>query len=187
MSSIIDAAQDGHIPNAEVTLVITNSDIKEGLERAQARGVKSACIKHKQKSREEYEQELTSCLLDSNIDLICLAGFMRILSPSFVKQFKNRILNVHPSLLPAFPGLSAQKRAIEYGVKYTGCTVHIVDEHLDKGPIISQSVVPILWDDTVDTLSDRILTEELKIYPISVALITSGLYEIRNRTVISRL
>jgi phosphoribosylglycinamide formyltransferase-1 len=134
--------------------------------------------------REQYDRQVVAALRESQVDLVCLAGFMRLLSPYFVSAFPNRILNIHPSLLPAFPGLEAQKQALEHGVKFTGCTVHFVDENLDAGPIVVQAIVPVRDEDTPDSLSARILAEEHRIYTEAVRLVLSGDYCIEGRRVI---
>ena len=159
----------GKIP-AKIALVVSNREQAPGLETARKMGLKSLYIPSKGKDREAYDQEIVGALKKAHVDLVCLAGFMRILSPVFIRAFPGRILNIHPALLPAFPGLDAQKQALDYGVKFTGCTVHIVDEGMDTGPIVLQAVVPVLDDDTVETLSARILKEEHRIYSEAICL-----------------
>ncbi len=159
--------QAGKIP-AEIALVISNREEAPGLETARQMGLATRFIPSKGKEREAFDREVAAALKEFQVDLVCLAGFMRILSPYFIRAFPRRILNIHPALLPAFPGLDAQKQALDYGVKFTGCTVHIVDEGVDTGPIIRQAVVPVLDDDTVETLSARILKEEHRIYSEAV-------------------
>src|SRR5215813_8866910 len=168
--AIADSIQDGRL-KAEIAIVISHRADAPGLESARRRGLKTRLIPSKGRVREEHDAEVAAALKEAGVDFICLAGYMRLLSPEFVRAFPNRILNIHPSLLPAFPGLDAQKQALEHGVKISGCTVHLVDEELDHGPIILQRPVPVLDDDTVDTLSARILEQEHKLYPEAVASI----------------
>ncbi len=169
---------------AKIALVVSNREQAPGLETARKMGLRTLFIPSKGKEREVYDQEVVAALKDAKVDLVCLAGFMRILSPVFVRAFPGRILNIHPALLPAFPGLDAQKQALDYGVKFTGCTVHIVDEGMDTGPIVRQAVVPVLDDDTVETLSARILAEEHRIYSEAVCLMIEGNIRIEGRRVI---
>jgi phosphoribosylglycinamide formyltransferase-1 len=169
MVALAGAIQNGTIPNAEISLVISDHADAGGLAIARERGIKTLAIERRGRKREEHEQEIVSVLRDERVDLICLAGFMRVLSPYFVDAFKGRILNIHPSLLPAFPGLDAQRQALEHGVKVSGCTVHFVDNTLDGGPIIAQRTVPVLDGDTVEKLSARILEQEHILYPEAVA------------------
>jgi phosphoribosylglycinamide formyltransferase-1 len=171
MLALSDAVNDGRIPNAEIALVISDKANAHGLELANGRGIETRAIERRGRTREEHEREIIEVLRDRQVDLICLAGYMRLLSPCFVEAFRGRILNIHPSLLPAFPGLDAQRQALEHGVKVSGCTVHFVDETLDGGPIIAQRTVPILEKDTVETLSARILDQEHQLYPEAVASI----------------
>ena len=159
----------GTLP-ARIALVISNRADAGGLERARALGFPARFIPSKGKDRDAYDNELIAALRESEVNIVCLAGFMRLLGPGFVRAFPSRILNIHPALLPAFPGLEAQKQALDYGVKFTGCTVHLVDEGVDTGPILSQAVVPVLEDDTVETLSARILKEEHRIYSEAIRL-----------------
>lgn len=184
MLALADAVRDGRIPGAEIALVISNLADAAGLERARARGIETITLSHKAKTREEHDRAMAAELKRCGVELVCLAGYMRLLSPWFIRQFENRILNIHPSLLPAFPGLDAQEQALAYGVKFTGCTVHLVDEELDHGPIVKQAVVPVLSGDTVETLSQRILTEEHKLYAEALALLVSGQYRIIDRRVV---
>jgi len=174
---------DGKIP-ARIALVISNREQAPGLEHARAMGLKTLFIPAKGKDREAYDREVVAALKEAQVDLVCLAGFMRLLSPYFVRAFPGRILNIHPALLPAFPGLDAQQQALDYGVKFTGCTVHIVDEGMDTGPIVRQAVVPILDDDTVETLSARILAEEHRIYSEAVCLMIKDKVRIERRRVL---
>ena len=148
-------------------------------------GLKAVCIPSKGVDREEYDRRIAAELKANGVDLICLAGFMRLLGPCFIREFPMRILNIHPSLLPAFPGLDAQSQALAHGVKIGGCTVHFVDEQLDAGPIVAQAAVPVLDGDTVETLSARILKEEHRIYSEAIALVLSGKYRIEGRRVVA--
>lgn len=184
MLALADAVRDGRIPNAEIALVISNIADAGGLEKARELGIPTFFHSHKGCSREEHDRAMAVELRQAGVDLVCLAGYMRLLSPWFIREFEHRILNIHPSLLPSFPGLDAQKQALEYGVKFTGCTVHLVDEELDHGPIVKQSVVPVLPGDTTETLSARILAEEHKTYTEAVALILSGEFHIEGRRII---
>lgn len=184
MVALADAARDGAIPEAEVAVVISNSSEAKGLEHARQRGIATFVHDHRGVSREEHDRRMAEELRQRGVELVCLAGYMRLLSPWFIAEFENRILNVHPSLLPAFPGLDAQKQAFDYGVRATGCTVHLVDRELDHGPIVKQAVVPVLSTDTVDTLSERILAQEHRIYPEAVALILGGNYRLEGRRLI---
>lgn len=174
----------GRIPNAEIVIVVSNRDNAPGLERARARGIEAGAIPSKGLEREAYDKLVAAALLEKKVDLVCLAGYMRLLSPYFVAAFPHRILNIHPSLLPAFPGLEAQRQALEHGAKFSGCTVHFVDENLDAGPIVLQAAVPIEDRDTVETLSERILHEEHRIYSEAVRIVLEGRYRIENRRVI---
>ncbi len=183
MLALADAIAEGRVPGAEMAVVISDHGDAAGLGRAAERGIATIAIERKGRSREEHEREIIAALKEHKVDLVCLAGYMRLLSSCFVEAFRNRILNIHPSLLPAFPGLDAQRQAIEHGVKFSGCTVHFVDETLDGGPIITQRVVPVLEDDTPDTLASRILSEEHKAYAESVAIVVSGDYEVEGRRV----
>ncbi len=186
MLEIIRAVADGRIPDAEVAIVISNVAGAAGIEKAREHGVEAVILDHRGKTREEHDRRVAAELRARQVDLVCLAGYMRLLSPWFTREFEGRILNIHPSLLPAFPGLNAQRQAIEYGVKFSGCTVHLVDEELDHGPIVKQAVVPVLPDDTEETLSARILEEERRIYPEAVALTLSGRFKIEGRRVIEK-
>lgn len=163
------ALADARIPNAEIALVLSDHADAPGLALARERGIKTVAIERRGRKREEHDQEIASVLQEERVDLICLAGYMRVLSPFFVDAFKMRILNIHPSLLPSFHGLDAQRQALEHGVKVSGCTVHFVDNVLDGGPIIAQRAVPVLPGDTVETLSSRILEQEHILYPEAVA------------------
>ena len=183
--ALADSIAAGRIPGAEIAIVISNREGAPGLALAEARGIKTKAIPSKGLAREEYDRLAVEELRKANIELVCLAGFMRLLSPYFVSAYPQRILNIHPSLLPSFPGLEASRQALEYGVKFTGCTVHLVDENLDAGPILAQAIVPVRDDDTDETLSARILAEEHRIYTEAVRLILSGNYRIEGRRVLA--
>ena len=174
MLALSDAMNEGRIPNAEIAIVISDKAGARGLELAQERGLETCVVERCGRSREEHELEIISILRGRQVDLVCLAGYMRLLSPCFVEAFKGRILNIHPSLLPAFPGLDAQRQALDHGAKVSGCTVHFVDESLDGGPIIAQRAVPVVEGDTVETLSARILEQEHQLYPKAVRLILAA-------------
>ncbi|QAR31915.1 phosphoribosylglycinamide formyltransferase [Geovibrio thiophilus] len=178
------AIDNGEIKNAEIAAVISNKSDAAGLAYAKECGLKTVYLNHKDfDGREAYDREIVKHLSESGVDLVCLAGFMRIISPYFVEQYRNRIINIHPSLLPAFPGLDAQKQALDYGVKFAGCTVHFVDEKMDSGAIILQKCVPVKDDDTEETLSARILEEEHRAYPEAVRLIAEGRLKTEGRHV----
>ena len=164
MVALVDAVKSGEISNSEIAVVISDRVDATGLEKARARGVETVVIERQGRTREEHDAEIISELKNRGVELVCLAGYMRLLSPSFIQAFPGRIINIHPSLLPAFPGLDAQRQAFEHDVKITGCTVHFVDEHLDHGPVILQKEVAVLDDDTDETLSARILEHEHKLY-----------------------
>jgi phosphoribosylglycinamide formyltransferase 1 len=181
LADSIDAAR---IPNAEIALVLSNREGAPGIDRAKERGLPTRVISSKGLEREVYDRQVVAALQEAKVDLICLAGYMRLLSPYFVAAFPDRILNIHPSLLPSFPGLESQRQALEYGVKFAGCTVHFVDENLDAGPIVLQSVVEVKDDDTDATLSERILKEEHRIYSEAVKIILAGNFKISGRRVI---
>jgi phosphoribosylglycinamide formyltransferase-1 len=165
--------------------VISNRSDAPGIAAAEERGLHASVLPSKSLDRDAYDRQLIDELHNSRVDLVCLAGYMRILGGHFIREFHQRILNIHPSLLPAFPGLDAQHQAVEHGVKFSGCTVHFVEEGLDSGPIVSQAVVPVLADDTPESLSARILKEEHRIYPQAIGLILSGKYRIEGRRVTS--
>jgi phosphoribosylglycinamide formyltransferase 1 len=175
MVALADAIQNGAIPNAEIALVLSDQLDAKGVAIAQSRGLKTLVFLRLDRKREEHEREIVSVLREERVDLVCLAGYMRVLSPYFVDAFKNRILNIHPSLLPLFPGLDAQRQALEHGATESGCTVHFVDNTLDGGPIIAQRTVPVLPGDTVDSLSARILEQEHILYPQAVASVLARL------------
>jgi phosphoribosylglycinamide formyltransferase 1 len=183
--ALADSVSAGRIPGAEIALVISNREDAPGLARAAARAIPARAIPSKGLPREAYDKLVVAELKRAGVELVCLAGFMRLLSPYFVASFPQRILNIHPSLLPSFPGLEAQRQALEYGVKFSGCTVHLVDENLDAGPILAQAVVSVHDGDTSETLSARILAEEHRIYTEGVRLILSGKYRIEGRRVIA--
>jgi len=171
----LQAMLDADIEPAEIVLVFSNNPEAYALERARNHNIPKMVISHKgYGTREEYEEDIIRVLEPQNIDLIALAGFMRILSPLFVRHYKNKILNIHPALLPSFPGIHSARQALEYGVKFTGCTAHFVDEGVDTGPIIQQSVVKVLEDDTEDSLQERIQQEEYRIYPEAVRMVAEG-------------
>jgi phosphoribosylglycinamide formyltransferase-1 len=180
--AIANSIQAGRL-HAEIAIVISNRADAPGLESARQRGLHTQLIPSKGRIREEHDAEVIAALKQAQVDLICLAGYMRLLSPDFIRAFPNRIVNIHPSLLPAFPGMDAQKQALEYGVKVTGCTVHLVDEHLDHGPIILQKTVPVLDGDDVHILSARILEQEHRAYSEAIRLLLSGEVEIQGRTI----
>jgi phosphoribosylglycinamide formyltransferase-1 len=173
MLALDDAIRAGKIPNAEIVVVISDKADAAGLALARERGIETLAIERKGRKREEHEGEIIEALRERRVDLICLAGYMRLLSPCFINAFSRRILNIHPSLLPSFPGLDAQRQALEHGVKFSGCTVHFVDETLDGGPIIAQRVVPVLEGDTVELLSARILEQEHQLYAEAVRQVLS--------------
>lgn len=171
----LQAMLDSDLSPAEISLVFSNNPEAYALERAKNYNIPTEVINHKgYGTREEFEEDIIRTIEPYGIDLIALAGFMRILSPRFVRHYKNKILNIHPALLPSFPGMHAARQALEYGVKFTGCTVHFVDEGVDTGPIIQQSVVAVLEDDTEDSLQERIQKEEYRIYPEAVKLVAEG-------------
>lgn len=182
--ALADSVAARRIPNAEIAIVISNRESAPGIEKARARGIAAKVIPSTGLQREAYDKLVVEALRGSKVDLVCLAGYMRLLSPYFVAAFPNRILNIHPSLLPAFPGLEAQRQALEHGVKFTGCTVHFVDENLDAGPIVIQAVVPVKDCDTVETLSERVLAEEHRIYTEAVRIVLEGRYRIEGRRVV---
>ena len=182
--ALAESVSAGRIPNAEIAIVISNQPDAAGLQKAEARGIAARTIPSKGLQREAYDRQVVAVLQENRVDLICLAGYMRLLSPYFVSSFPQKILNIHPSLLPSFPGLESQKQALDHGVKFAGCTVHFVDENLDAGPIILQAVVPVLDTDDEHTLSTRILKEEHRIYSEAVKIILEGKYRIEGRRVL---
>jgi phosphoribosylglycinamide formyltransferase 1 len=179
--ALADSVSNGRIPNAEIAIVVSNREGAPGVERAKARGINARVIPSKGLEREAYDRQVVAVLNERKVELVCLAGYMRLLSPYFVAAFPQRILNIHPSLLPSFPGLESQRQAFEYGVKFAGCSVHFVDENLDAGPIVLQAVVPVQDDDTIETLSERILREEHRIYSEAVRIVLEGKYKIEGR------
>ncbi|MEQ9619078.1 MAG: phosphoribosylglycinamide formyltransferase [Deltaproteobacteria bacterium] len=183
----LQAIIDADIPCVEIALVFSNNPGAYALERAKKHGIQCEVIDHRgYKNREEYDRDVLSAIEPYGIELIALAGFMRIFSPVFVRAYKNRIINLHPALLPSFPGINAAGQALEYGVKYTGVTVHFVDEGVDTGPIILQSVVPVHEDDTEDALLERIHEEEHRIYPEAIRLVAGGMISIEGRRVLKK-
>jgi phosphoribosylglycinamide formyltransferase-1 len=182
--ALADSVDSARIPNSEIALVLSNREGAPGIDRAKERGLPTRVISSKGLERETYDRQVVAALQESKVDLICLAGYMRLLSPYFVAAFPNRILNIHPSLLPSFPGLESQRQALEYGVKFAGCTVHFVDENLDAGPIVLQAIVEVKDDDTDATLSERILKEEHRIYSEAVKMILKGNFKISGRRVV---
>ena len=181
--AIADSITAGRL-DAEIGLVISNKADAPGLASARDLGLNAVLLPSRGIPREEYDRQLAAEIEKNTIDLICLAGYMRKLSPEFVRRFPLRILNIHPSLLPAFPGLGVQQAAIDHGVKFSGCTVHFVDEGLDSGPIVNQAVVPVLDDDSVETLAARILVEEHRVYSEAIAFVLSGKWRLGGRRVI---
>ena len=177
--------QAGKIP-ARIAVVISNREDAPGLARACEMGLYTRCILSRGREREAFDRDVVETLRKFDVDLVCLAGFMRILSPWFVRQFPQRVLNIHPALLPAFAGADAQKQALEHGVKFSGCTVHIVDEGVDTGPIVCQAVVPVRDDDTVETLSARILKVEHRIYSEAIGLLLEGRVQVSGRRVVPK-
>jgi phosphoribosylglycinamide formyltransferase 1 len=182
--ALAESCAAGRIPDTAIALVVSNREGAPGVERARARGIPARVIPSKGLEREAYDRQVAAALDEARVELVCLAGYMRLLSPFFVAHFPGRILNIHPSLLPAFPGLEAQRQALEHGVKWTGCTVHFVDENLDAGPIILQTAVGVRDDDTVESLSARILAEEHRIYSEAVRIVLEGRYRIEGRRVL---
>jgi phosphoribosylglycinamide formyltransferase-1 len=181
LQALIDAASGGTL-DASIAVVISNRANVEGLERARRAGIEALCLRHTDwRSRETYDRALVDELTLRQVDLVCLAGFMRLLSATFIDAFPNRILNIHPSLLPAFPGVDAQRQALDHGVKVTGVTVHLVNPQLDAGPIVLQRAVPVLESDTVETLAARILAEEHRAYPEAVRRVIAGGWSVRGR------
>ena len=183
--AIAESIKAGRL-QAKIAIVISNRAAAPGLESARRRGLNAKLIPSKGRVREEHDREVIAALKEAGVDLVCLAGYMRLLSPEFVGAFPNRVLNIHPSLLPAFPGLDAQKQALEYGAQVSGCTVHIVDEHLDHGPIIVQKAVPVLESDDEHTLSARILEQEHVAYPEAIRLMLSGEVAVEGRRIVRK-
>ncbi len=194
--AIADSVAAGRIPEAEIAIVISNKPEAGGLDAARRRGIPARAVPYaappktgspeddrqaREAAREAHDRAMVAALREAGVDLICLAGYMRLISPWFVQQFPRRILNIHPSLLPAFPGLDAQQQAFDYGVQYSGCTVHFVDEHLDHGVIILQEAVPVLPGDDAHALADRILAQEHIAYTEAINMVLSGEYEVVGR------
>jgi phosphoribosylglycinamide formyltransferase-1 len=182
--ALADSVGAGRLPGAEIAVVVSNREGAPGIEKAKEREIAARVIPSKGLEREVYDRQVVAVLSEYKVDLVCLAGYMRLLSPFFVASFPNRILNIHPSLLPSFPGLESQRQALEYGVKFAGCTVHFVDENLDAGPIVLQACVPVRDDDTEETLSSRILAEEHRIYTEAVRIVLEEKYRIVGRRVV---
>jgi phosphoribosylglycinamide formyltransferase 1 len=182
--AIADSIERGKL-DAEIAVVLSNHPDAPGLELARKRSLRTAAVASQGLDREIFDRQVIAELRGAEVELVCLAGYMRILSGHFIREFHGRILNIHPSLLPAFPGLDAQHQALAHGVKVSGCTVHFVDEGLDSGPIVKQSAVPVLDEDTAESLSARILKEEHRIYPEAIALVLSGRYRVEGRRVIA--
>jgi phosphoribosylglycinamide formyltransferase-1 len=179
--AIVESIRSGRLKNVEIVVVISNVAEAPGLKKACELGLETAVFVSKSRKREEHDADVAACLKAHGVDLVCLAGYMRLLSPHFVAAFPHRILNIHPSLLPAFPGLDAQEQAFNYGVKATGCTVHFVDEELDHGAIVVQRAIPVLETDDAHSLAERILKEEHIAYTEAIARVVNGEYEVRGR------
>ena len=186
MLALADALADDRIPNAEIAVIISDQANAPGLLHAGERGLAVLAIEREGRSREEHDRAIVAALQEHGVEIVCLAGYMRLLSSYFIESYRNRILNIHPSLLPAFPGLEVHGRVLEYGVKWSGCTVHFVDESLDGGPIIAQKTVPVRDDDTEETLAARILEQEHQLYAEALALVVSGSYVIAGRRVLRK-
>jgi len=184
--AIADSIDAGRIPDARIAVVISNKPDAGGIETARKRGINSRVLPSKGVPREEHDRAVVAALKENSVEWICLAGYMRLLSPWFVQQFPQRILNIHPSLLPAFPGLDAQKQAFDYGVKVSGCTVHLVDEQLDHGAIILQKTVPVLDTDDDHTLAARILEQEHIAYSEAINIVLQGKYKLAERRLIAQ-
>lgn len=184
MTAIIEAVRDQRIPDAEVSVVISDKKNALGLEKASERGIETIVVARKNRTREEHDAEIVNELEKRGVELVCLAGYMRLLSKDFVRAFPEKIINIHPSLLPSFPGLDAQRQAIDYGVRISGCTVHFVDEHLDHGAIILQKSVEVTNEDTSATLSAKILEHEHTLYVEALRKIVGGKYQIIGRRVV---
>jgi phosphoribosylglycinamide formyltransferase-1 len=183
LQAIIDASERGEIP-CRVGIVIGNKPEAYGLTRARNHGIPTVVVRHTDfPSREDFDRKLVETIRGSGAALVCLAGFMRVLTPVFVRAFPNRILNIHPALLPSFPGTHGPKQALDYGVRFSGCTVHLLDEGVDSGPIVVQAVVPVFDDDTEETLAARILVQEHKIYPMAIRLFFQGRLNVEGRRV----
>jgi phosphoribosylglycinamide formyltransferase-1 len=179
--AIADNIAAGRLPDAEIAAVISNKPYVAGIEAAEKRGMNAHVIQSKGLERSEHDAAVVACLREHKVDLVCLTGYMRLVSPKFLEAFPNRVLNIHPSLLPAFPGLDAQRQALEYGVQISGCSVHFVDENLDHGVIITQRAVPVLPEDDEHTLAERILQQEHIAYSEAIRMVLSGEYEVSGR------
>ena len=184
MVALADAIASGAIPDAQIALIVSDKPSAGGLQLARDRGLKTAVVERRGLKREEHDREIIAVLQSHEVDLVCLAGYMRLLSPCFIEAFRGRILNIHPSLLPSFPGLDAHEQALEHGVKVSGCTVHFVDDTLDRGPIIAQRSVPVLDNDTEETLAARILDQEHRLYTEALKVVVEGSCKIVGRRVI---
>ena len=184
--AIAESIRAGRLKGAEIAVVISNVAEAPGLAKAKELGLPTAVFVSKGRKREEHDADVMACLRAHGVELVCMAGYMRLLSKEFVAAFRNRILNIHPSLLPAFPGLDAQEQAFAYGVKVTGCTVHFVDEELDHGAIVVQRAIPVLETDDAQSLADRILKEEHRAYTEAIARVVSGEYLVRGRRFVKR-
>jgi phosphoribosylglycinamide formyltransferase-1 len=183
LQALIDAGRSGSL-GAVLAVVVSNVEDAPALERARNAGIPALFCDHRGRSREDFDRDVVAVLREHDVDLVCLAGYMRLVSPAFLHAFPGRVLNVHPSLLPAFPGQGAQRQAWQWGVKVSGATVHVVDEGLDSGPIVMQEAVPVLEDDDPETLSGRILQAEHRIYPRAVRVFAEGAYRIEGRRVV---
>jgi len=184
--AIADSIDAGRIPEARIAVVVSNKADAPGIATARQRGFEAVVIPSKGRPREEHDREVVAALQQHGVELVCLAGYMRLLSPWFVRQFPHRILNIHPSLLPAFPGLEAQEQAFAYGVKVSGCSVHFVDEELDHGAIIVQRAVPVLEDDDEHTLAARILEQEHLAYTEAIKIVLQGQFEVVGRRLVRK-
>jgi phosphoribosylglycinamide formyltransferase 1 len=184
--AIAQSIREGRLPGVEIAVVISNVADAAGIEKARELGLSAKVFVSKGRPRAEHDADVAACLREHSVDLVCLAGYMRLLSPEFIAAFPNRILNIHPSLLPAFPGLDAQRQAFDYGVKAAGCTVHFVDEHLDHGVIVLQRAIPVLDSDDAESLARRILAEEHIAYTEAIVRVVSGEYEILGRRYVKR-
>jgi phosphoribosylglycinamide formyltransferase 1 len=184
MLALADAVDEGRIPNAEIALVVSDHATAAGLHEARERSLRTLVIEREGRSRDEHDRAIVTALKEHGVEIVCLAGYMRLLSKYFIEAYRDRILNIHPSLLPAFPGLDAHRQTLDHGVKWSGCTVHFVDETLDGGPIIAQQVVPVLADDTEETLAARVLEQEHQVYVKALALVVSGNYRVLGRRVV---
>lgn len=184
MSAIIEAVENGRILNSEVAVVVSDKADADGLRKAKRKNIETVVIEKAGRKRAEHDAEIVGELKKRNVELVCLAGYMRLLSPNFIRAFPNKILNIHPSLLPSFKGLDAQKQALEYGVKFSGCTVHFVDESLDGGAIVAQKIVDVKDDDTAEILAARILNVEHALYTEAIAKIVGRNYKIVGRRVV---